>query len=277
MRALRFTCAALLLLVSGLSAVAATKDLPQRTGVITDTASVIDAATRQRITALSNELYAKANARISVAVIDSLNGDDIDSYSNALFHSWGIGKKGSDRGVLIVLAVKDHKYRVEVGYGLEAILPDGRVGGFGREVVPYLKQQQYGLAVEKLARKIAGVIADDSHVTLNTLPQQAPARSQPVTSAPAKIPMSSTARMVVIIIFLIFPLMIFGTVFYIIYRIVKNKALPAFMTSNTSGRSNWNDSSSSSSSFDSSSSDSGSSDSGFSGGDSGGGGASGSW
>jgi len=49
---------------------------------------------------------------------------------------WGVGPKQQARGVLILLAPNDRKYRVEVGYGLEAILPDGKVGGFGREWSP---------------------------------------------------------------------------------------------------------------------------------------------
>jgi uncharacterized protein len=49
------------------------------------------------------------------------------------------GRKGSDRGVLVLLAVDDHKYRIEVGYGLEGILPDGKVGDIGREMVPDLR------------------------------------------------------------------------------------------------------------------------------------------
>ena len=55
--------------------------------------------------------------------------------------------KATDRGVLILLAVQDHNYRIEVGYGLEPILPDGKVGGFGREAVPLLKQNDYNSAV----------------------------------------------------------------------------------------------------------------------------------
>ncbi|PYX59239.1 MAG: methanol dehydrogenase, partial [Acidobacteria bacterium] len=87
-------------------------------------------------------------------------------YSVDLFKRWGIGSKSTDRGVLILLAVKDHRYRVEVGYGLEPILPDGKVGGFGREAVPLLRQNDYNGALLLLVSRIANVIAQDAGVEL---------------------------------------------------------------------------------------------------------------
>ena len=77
----------------------------------------------------------------------TVDGDDIDYYAVKLFKQWGIGSKKSDHGVLILASINDRKYRTEVGYGLEPILPDGKVGGFGREAVPLFKDGNYSAAL----------------------------------------------------------------------------------------------------------------------------------
>src|ERR1700683_4851492 len=70
-------------------------------------------------------------------------------------------------GVLILVAPQDHKYWTTVGYGLEPILPDGKVGGFGREAIPYLRDGNYDAALLLITRRIADVIAQDRGVTLS--------------------------------------------------------------------------------------------------------------
>ena len=74
-------------------------------------------------------------------------GEPIENFATALEDKWKVGKKGTDRGLLLIFATNDRKYRIEVGYGLEGILPDGRVGDIGRQIVPYLQQNDYDGAV----------------------------------------------------------------------------------------------------------------------------------
>ena len=118
-----------------------------------------------------------------MVTINSLDGTDIESYAVALYKQWGIGSKATDHGVLILLAVQDHKYRIEVGYGLEPILTDGKVGGFGREAVPLLRQNDYNGAVALMTSRVADVIAQDAGIQLTgdrpqftAQPQSAPER-----------------------------------------------------------------------------------------------------
>ena len=94
----------------------------------------------------------------------------VQDFANHLFQKWGVGYKGTDRGVMVLIAVDDHKYWTEVGYGLEPILPDGKVGGFGRDMVPLLRQGDYNRAAVQIVSQIAAVIAQDSHVSLDSLP-----------------------------------------------------------------------------------------------------------
>ena len=116
------------------------------------------------------EVDQKAKAQIAVVTIKSLEGDAAEDFANHIFQKWGVGYKGTDRGVMVLLAVEDHKYWTEVGYGLEPILPDGKVGGFGRDMVPLLRQGDYNRAAVQIVGQIATVIAQDSHVSLESLP-----------------------------------------------------------------------------------------------------------
>ncbi len=136
-------------------------------GYVNDFAGVLDADSRQKLTALCEELDRSADAQIAVVTIHSLEGDTAQDFANRLFAKWGVGPKGKDRGVMILLAVGDRQYWTEVGYGLEPILPDGKVGGFGREMLPLLRQGQYGAALLHMTSEIADVIARDRGVTLS--------------------------------------------------------------------------------------------------------------
>jgi uncharacterized protein len=138
-------------------------------GYVTDFAGVLNATTVESLTRLSTEVDQKAKAQIAVVTIKTLDGDPVEDFANHLFKKWGVGAKGTDRGVMVLLATEDHKYWTEVGYGLEPILPDGKVGGFGRDMVPLLRQGNYDVAVLQMAIQIAKVIAQDSHVTLDSL------------------------------------------------------------------------------------------------------------
>ena len=147
-------------------------------GYVNDFAGVLNATTVEGLTRLSTEVEQKAKAQIAVVTIKTLEGDTVEDFANHLFQKWGVGYKGTDRGVMVLLATDDHKYWTEVGYGLEPILPDGKVGGFGRSMVPLLRQGNYNSAVMQMMSQIAEVIAQDSHVSLDTLagsPATAPA------------------------------------------------------------------------------------------------------
>jgi uncharacterized protein len=146
---------------------------------VNDFAGVLDAATQARLNNLCRQVEEKAHAQIAVVTVKSVDGQDVVSYAVALYQKWGIGAKGKDRGVLILLATQDHKYWTTVGYGLEPILPDGKVGGFGREMVPLLRSGDYAGAVTLMTARVASVIAQDAGVALENQPRVAAPRRQP--------------------------------------------------------------------------------------------------
>jgi len=146
---------------------------------VNDFAHVLSEQTVSGLNDVCQQLDQKAHAQVAVVTINSLDGSDIESYAVDLFKQWGVGSKSTNRGVLILLAIKDHKYRIEVGYGLEPILPDGKVGGFGREAVPLLKQSDYNGAVRLMTLRVADVIAKDAGVQLTGAEQPSAPSEQP--------------------------------------------------------------------------------------------------
>jgi uncharacterized protein len=138
-------------------------------GYVNDFAGVLSASAKEKLRALCAELDQKAGAQIAIVTVKSLEGESAQQYSFDLATQWGVGPKQKSRGLLILLAPGEHKYWFQVGYGLEPILPDGKVGGFGREAVPLLRQNDYDGAVLLMTQRVAAVIAEDKGVTLDAL------------------------------------------------------------------------------------------------------------
>jgi len=164
------------LLVSAIPARAEKVEKLSPRGYVNDFAGVLDSATTQRLTELCASVDQKAQAQIAVVTIQTLDGLEAQDFGNRLFKQWKVGYKGNDRGVLILLAVRDHRYWIEVGYGLEPILPDGKVGGFGRAMVPLLKQGDTGGALLQVTAQIAEVIYRDRGISSDAAPVS-PSRS----------------------------------------------------------------------------------------------------
>ncbi len=155
------------------------KDLPKPTDYVSDLAHVLSPQAVAQLDNLCAQLdHSKANSQIAIVTVRNLDGDDAADFANQLEDAWKIGKKGSDKGVLVLLAVDDHKYRIDVGYGLEGILNDARVGDIGREMVPYLRARDYDGAISLAVGQVAQIIATDAGVALTDQPEQAPAPHQ---------------------------------------------------------------------------------------------------
>ena len=173
------------------------------TNYVNDFAGVLDAATMAQLNDLCKQVDEKAKAQIAVAIVKSLDGQEAVDYGVALYQAWGIGKKGSDRGALILLSTQDHKYWINVGYGLEGILPDGKVGGFGREMVPILRTGNYNAAVTLVTNRVAQVIAQDAGVTLTAAAQEPEYQYQTRPSNDKQGPGSILGIVVIVIIVII--------------------------------------------------------------------------
>lgn len=177
----------------------AVKDLPQPTDYVSDFAHVLSPQAIARLDSICAQLdHSAANAQVAVVTVKTLDGEEPADYATEFYDRFKIAKKGSDRGVLILLAVDDHRRFIETGYGLEGILPDGKVGDIGREMVPDLRANDYDGAVTLAVGEVAQVIADDAHVTLNG--------DEPVQDVAQPVEHHSAAlgKLILIIILLIF-------------------------------------------------------------------------
>ena len=156
----------------------AVKDMAQPTSYVDDLAGVIDPGAKAQMEALAAEVERETHATIEVVTIHSLDGDTIDDFATQLENKWKVGPKGTDRGVIMLFAINDHKRRIEVGYGLEGVLNDAKVGDIGRTMVPDLQTGDYGTAILGGERQIAADIAQDAGVTLTPLPGRPQAQEQ---------------------------------------------------------------------------------------------------
>lgn len=172
-------------------------------GYVDDFANVLSPQAKNKLTALCTEVDQKAHAQIAVVTVSSLEGEPIEQFSIDLATAWGVGPKQSSRGVMILIAPNDHKYRVEVGYGLEPILPDGKVGGFGREAVPFLRQNDYSDAALLITQRIASVIAEDQKVALDANTNVSTPQPE---SDNSPIPFGNLFGLIILVIFIFFPL-----------------------------------------------------------------------
>jgi uncharacterized protein len=135
---------------------------------VTDLAGVLSGESVARIDAICAEVEQKAGAQIAVVTVQSLEDQPISNYAHDLYRQLGVGSKQDNRGVLILLAPQDRKYRVEVGYGLEPVINDARAGDIGRAMVPSLRAGDYSGAVEQATDQVAQLIAADRGIALST-------------------------------------------------------------------------------------------------------------
>jgi uncharacterized protein len=172
-------------------------------GYVDDFAGVLSSSAKEKLTALCTEVDQKTTAQIAVVTISSLEGETAQQFSLDLAVQWGVGPKEQARGVLILIAPNDHQYFTQVGYGLEPILPDGKVGGFGREAVPLFRQNDYDGAALLLTQRVASVIAADSKVSLDALTGVMTPSLEPENQT---LPISSIVWLLIVVVFIFFPI-----------------------------------------------------------------------
>jgi uncharacterized protein len=136
-------------------------------GYVSDFAHVMDSQSRARLEDYCGRVERATGVQMALVTIDTLDGQPIDDVANTLYRKWGVGKKGKDEGIMLLVAIKDRRDRIEVGYGLEPILPDGFVGSVLRESRPLLRQGQYAQAMLAAAEVMGTRIAQAKGVKLD--------------------------------------------------------------------------------------------------------------
>ena len=146
----------------------AAQQLPRPRGYVNDFANVISSADRESIERIAAEVRERTGAEIAVVTIQShAPYATIDEFGVALGEAWGVGSAADDAGAILILALSERRVRIEVGYGLEGAIPDGRAGSIlDTYVLPDLRAGNYSAALVNGAAAIAGIVADEYGVTL---------------------------------------------------------------------------------------------------------------
>ncbi len=138
-------------------------NFPALTGRIVDQANVIPAATRAAIEPKLVDLETKSGIQLVVATVSSLDGEEIEPYANELFRTWKLGEKTKNNGVLLLVAPKEHRVRIEVGYGLEGTLTDALSKIIiTNAILPRLKTGDFGGGVSRGVDDIITVLTTDA-------------------------------------------------------------------------------------------------------------------
>lgn len=134
-------------------------DFPTQVGYVTDFAGMFSASFRESLEEELSHFEKETTVEIAVATIESLGDYSIEEYAVRLFEDWKIGKKEKDNGILLLVAKKERKVRIEVGYGLEAIITDGRAGRIIREKIrPNFKKENYEEGIKLAVAQIEDYI-----------------------------------------------------------------------------------------------------------------------
>lgn len=143
---------------------------------VNDYAGIIDSATRQQLETALQELEQKTTAQFVILTIPSTNGRDLYEYGREVFNNAGatgkgLGQKGKDNGVLLVIAHKDRQYRFFIGQGIEDTLPDLYTDQIAQEfLIPQFRKSNFSAGVRDSALAVANKLAEESGVTLNNSP-----------------------------------------------------------------------------------------------------------
>jgi uncharacterized protein len=140
---------------------------------VTDNAGVIDAGTKERLATILNRLKERADIEFAVVTVPTTGDEDIFEYSLKLARGWGVGsKEGEKRGLLLVVAVNDRKWRVQVSRHLEGDLPDGLAGEIARQrLVPQFRQNNYGQGINDFAQAVIATLAEKRGFQLEGIDQ----------------------------------------------------------------------------------------------------------
>jgi uncharacterized protein len=145
---------------------ASAQSLPKPAGRVNDFANVIDAATEAAIDQRLDQLERQTSSEVAVATVESLGGVTVEEYASRLFKEWGVGQAKQDNGVLVLVAPNEREMRIEVGYGLEGVLPDGLAGQVIRDqFTPRFRDGDYSGGIRDGVNRVADIVEKQQVLT----------------------------------------------------------------------------------------------------------------
>ncbi|PLT30513.1 TPM domain-containing protein [Peribacillus deserti] len=161
-------------LICGRAEAAGADPIPRAAGdiYVQDRANVLNPNEEAQLIQLGRTVEDHTSNQIAVLTVNSIGDEAIEDYANRAYREYGLGTEKEDNGVLLLLAMKEKKIRIEVGYGLEGVIPDGRAGRIIDEnAIPSLQADQSNIAVMKTYGAIANAVSGDGSERSET-PQQ---------------------------------------------------------------------------------------------------------
>ncbi|MFH1304849.1 MAG: TPM domain-containing protein [Candidatus Omnitrophota bacterium] len=141
---------------------------PEAVGFVNDHAGILSDTSETRINNILESVEQKTSAEVVVVTVKTTTPLTIEQYAVQLFQKWGIGKKGADNGLLLLVAAADRKVRIEVGYGLEGVVTDLKSGVIIRDVMlPEFKKGNYDLGIFAAVMTISQLIAKEYGVDID--------------------------------------------------------------------------------------------------------------
>jgi uncharacterized protein len=173
----RISLALALVLVSGTAlAAGATPPAPERW--VTDQVGMLSPGTRQTLDRRLEAYEARTGRQVIVWIGDTIGEDSLEAWAERTFRAWGIGRRGKDDGVALFVLARDRRMRIEVGYGLEGVLPDAVAARILREeMAPRLRQGDAGAAVTAAVNAILKAAGGEDPAAVPALEEPRPVRS----------------------------------------------------------------------------------------------------
>lgn len=181
----RASCVGIVAGILFVASVAIGAAFPRPTGYVNDVANALDASARADLDAMLRGVEQRTSAEVVLVTVPSLDGMSVEEYANKLFKAWGIGKKAADNGVLVVVAPGARSMRIEVGYGLEPVLPDGLAGEIIRtQFLPRFREGNYAAGIADGMRRIVSLVERRHVLTVAERARFAPPVPDPWTLLP---------------------------------------------------------------------------------------------
>jgi len=134
---------------------------PKQRGLVNDFADVVPEEHEEKLIELTDKIRRNTEVPIVVVTMQDIGGADYSDYANCLYNTWGIGKQGVDKGVLLFVTIEERKVRIMTGSGMENILPNALCNEIlQRDMIPYLKQNKFGEGLLSGTRAVAQIIAE---------------------------------------------------------------------------------------------------------------------
>lgn len=182
---MRKAAAALLLFLAfGAAAAAADFGALRPQGYVNDFAGVLRREAVEELNQACARVETASGVQIALVILPSLEGEPVEDVANLLFRKWGVGQKQNNDGLLLLISVRDRRTRLEVGYGLESVIPDGYAGWLLREMRAALRAGDYRGALLAAVNTVAARVAEARGVKMSPAAGRRPAAPQPEDSLP---------------------------------------------------------------------------------------------